>query len=503
VALHWLVRRFFCSRADCTRTIFAEQLPKLAAHRARTSLAFDASLVDLGLECGGEAGRRLGKAQGIPTSGDTILRRLRALSLEGQPQPQHVGVDDFAFRKGQRYGTVIVDHDTGRVADLLPERSSESTAAWLAAHETVVVVTRDRSTLYAGGIDAGLPEAVQVADRFHLHMNLRESLVKTLERHRGEVTAAAIAASAAPPALASEPVAATAPPGLPPIEAAAASPAVPTPPAVRIAPAVVRPQHVSKAAQLAAASRERRFKRYEQVVALAAQDTSIRKIVQEVGISRATVRTFLAAGGFPEKSPKCTAGRSQTNQPIHRFAGSLREMWDAGVHNASELLRKIKAAGFTGSDHMVRQYIEPWRQGSVATEPVVKIHSKRLFWLLFKDNIVRTPQEQKIIEQLRGSCPEIRVGADLAREFGSILQEGTAEGMLGWIGRAQTSAVAELKSFADGLVRDWPSVKAAVELPWSNGRAEGHVNRIKLIKRKMYGRAKFDLLRIRVMARGP
>jgi transposase len=122
---------------------------------------------------------------------------------------------------------------------------------------------------------------------------------------------------------------------------------------------------------------------------------------------------------------------------------------------------------------------------------------------MLRDEIERKPEEQTLIDQLRSDCESVRIGIDLAREFPDVLKQHKADELRRWMERAMQSGVPELKSFAEGLERDWPSVSAAAELPWSNGRAEGHVNRIKLVKRQMYGRANFDLLRIRVLARGP
>src|SRR4051812_2003608 len=192
--LRWEIRRFFCDEAPCRQRIFAERLPEIAPVRARTTIRLDQTLNAIGLECGGEPGRRLSAELGIRTSGDTILRRLRARPLVIELKPCAIGIDDFALRKGHRYGTVIVDHESHRVIDMLPDRSSESTARWLGSQPQVQIVTRDRSTLYAKGITAANPNAIQVADRFHLHTNLREALVRLLDRHHTDISAAAKAA---------------------------------------------------------------------------------------------------------------------------------------------------------------------------------------------------------------------------------------------------------------------------------------------------------------------
>jgi transposase len=501
VVLQWSVRRFFCGQSGCPRQIFAERLPKLVGRHGRTSIKFNQALVNLGLECGGEGGRRLGHKQGIGTSGDTILRRLRAMLLEYQGEPRFIGIDDFAFRKGRRYGTVIVDHESGRVIDLLPERSVESTAAWLKERDLVEVVTRDRSSLYAAGISAGRPNAVQVADRFHLSLNLREAVVKLIKRHTSAVIQAGHGIAATAPVL---PL-----PSLPPAAAETsplrlACPPTPQPAtacAAPIDPSVSCPQALSKASQLVAQRRQRKFQRYEQINELIAGGMNISQVAKQVGVNRCTIHRLLNIGVFVEQPSSHRA--STSNGSIDPFAAGLKQMWDAGVHSGTELFRKIKAVGFTGTVNMVHRYIVPWREAGKATNRIVHISPNRLSWLLLKQDIVRAPDEQKLIEKLTLDCQPVREAAELAREFSPTMKEGKSEGLLGWIARVQASAITELKTFADGLMEDWKAVKAAVELPWSNGRVEGHVNRLKLIKRKMYGRAKFDLLRIRVMASGP
>jgi transposase len=210
VAWRWQVRRFFCDDIQCPRRIFAERLEQIAPERGRSTRRLNETLATIGLECGGEPGGRLSAELGILTSGDTLLRRVRAIPLHVELKPRSIGIDDFALRRGHRYGTVVVDHESHRVVDLLPERSSESTARWLVLQPQVEVVTRDRSALYAKGITAANPNAIQVADRFHLHANLREALVRLLDRHHREISAAAkVLADSTPKAP--EP-----PPSLPP-----------------------------------------------------------------------------------------------------------------------------------------------------------------------------------------------------------------------------------------------------------------------------------------------
>jgi transposase len=195
MTLRLLTRRLFCDRADCRRRIFAEELPDLARRRARGTPRLDETLVQVGLECGGEPGQRLCDELGIDTSGDTILRRLRAAPPAAGHEGNVIGVDDFAFRRGQRYGTIVVDHESGGVIDLLADRTSASLEAWLAARLVApTVVTRDRSGVYAKAIAAAAPDAAQVADRWHLLANCREALVRVLDQHHSPIAEAMAAA---------------------------------------------------------------------------------------------------------------------------------------------------------------------------------------------------------------------------------------------------------------------------------------------------------------------
>jgi transposase len=162
------VRRFFCTTCTCSRQTCSERLPTVAPVHARTTIRLAGRQAATGLSLGGAAGARYLARHGVRVSRRTLLRRVRRLATPEGPPPQVVGIDEWAWRKGHRYGTIVVDLERGCPIDVLEDRLAETVAAWFKAHPEVQVVARDRADAYAAGIRPGAPDAVQVADRFHL-----------------------------------------------------------------------------------------------------------------------------------------------------------------------------------------------------------------------------------------------------------------------------------------------------------------------------------------------
>jgi transposase len=432
---------------------------------------------------GGEAGSRLASHLGMPITPDTLLRRAKATGPGTMPFVRILGVDDWAWRKGQRYGTILCDLETHRPVDLLPERSVESLERWLKEHPEIEVVSRDRGDEYAKGASQGASQAIQVADRFHLLVNARDAIVRVLERHHAQLREATRTVVENQRA-----------------EAGASSEA----PDPKSTESRDREAPLTRAAQRSRDRRARRLERYEHVIELHRQKTPLRAIARRLGMNRSTVRHWVAAGSFPERAHRRTVRGTDS------FSEQLKRLWEQGCHNAAQLTRELKDLGFRGSYHMVRRRVSEWRSTDPRAgmngqkEPAFRCPSpRRASWWLLKDRDELEPEERCFVETLLGRCSELERAAELTREFGEMVRNRLDSGWDQWIARIQDPATPrELRSFAEGLKQDEKAVRAALSLEWSNGQVEGQINKLKALKRQMYGRAGFALLRSRFLQAG-
>ena len=480
--LLWM-RRFCCDTATCERQTFTERLPIVAPPYARTTARLSLSQTSTGLALGGSAGARHLARQGLPGSRSTLLRRVRVLSDPQAPEPHVVGVDDWAWRKGHHYGSIVVDLERGCPIDVLENRKVDTVAAWFKAHPEVVIVARDRADAYASGISQGAPSAIQVADRFHLFDNLADTLEEVFREYSRELDAINEARSRQTVTL---------PDG---------SVAVPVPPAPP-APAAQRQSQQGRA---------RRLRQYEQVWALHKQDLTAEAIAQRVGISSRTVFRFLRQTTFPERQPR-RHFQATLLDPFHTY---LSDRFNAGCHNASKLFREIQTQGFAGTYGLVAAYVRRMREARGVTsklrtvaDPVqvtVSVEKpltpKRATWLVLRrvDKRQDAEADQALLEQLQAQHGELAKAIELSQDFAALLRQRQPEKLDGWLERAAQSALKAFERFAAGLREDYEAVKAGVTLPWSTGPVEGHINRLKMLKRQMFGRANIDLLRRRVL----
>jgi len=502
--LHLHVRRFLCDNPACPHVTFAEPLPEVVARSARRTIRLADAQRDLALDVGGELGARIAQRQGMPLSPDTLLRLARRATLPDRPTPHALGVDEWAYRKGQDYKTILVDLDTHRPIDLLPEYTAAAFAAWLQAHRGVEVIARDRAGTFADGATQGAPDAVQVADRFHLIKNLREALESILDRlSEARQAAADMLADAALTTAASQTA------GV--VETNVPSPTETEAPRPLPASGIPRPPYLERLQQQLRAKRKQR---YDQVVALHQAGKGVRTIARELHMNRQTVRRFVLAGSFPERAP-----RPAVPSKLDRYAPYLEERWRVGQTNIRQLWHEIQAQGFDGSLALVARWAR--RQRMLTPPPPVPLSvrigrppvqrsaprraaplpTRQVVWWLLRPTEALKPSIQALLEQMEQVSPAFGPLKRLAQAFTQMLRARQVEQLDTWLEQASSSEFPELVGFATGIKRDYAAVKAALHSPYSTGPVEGNINRLKLIKRSMYGRANFDLLRQRVLAR--
>ncbi len=496
------VRRFRCRNPECGQRIFAERFAQAVARSAQRTTRLSSSLSHFAALVRAELGAGLLRPLGIKVSPDTLLRVAKQPSDAPLKVPQVLGVDDFAFRRGHTYGTLLIDLERRRPVDLLPDRTAETFAHWLRTHPGVKWISRDRSGEYARGASEGAPTAQQVADRWHLLKNLREVLERVLARISARLKRLEKSASVTP------------------------------------FPRLTR-EHSSTEHQASQLAREQRKARYEEVAELYRQGMPVAHIAQQLRMSRMTVYKFAAAGEFPERAPRSSSPHAR--RIIDPYAAYLRRRIEEGGGNAMQLYREIQEQGYAGSYKSVSRWLqaqglvprrytlgqasEPlpgaspqqrWNEEvtaetdgiPVAISPVTVLpfdgplpSPRQLAWLLVRDRASLEEQELHTLSFLRQE-PLIEAAYQLAQQFIRLMQERRSDEVEAWLSVCTNCGVKELETFAQGMLRDLPAVKAAFTLSYSNGPTEGHINRLKLIKRSMYGRGSFELLRQRVLKRG-
>jgi transposase len=445
-----LVRRLRCANAACPAATFAEQVPGLTAWYQRRTPGLRGLLEAAALALAGRAGARLAAALGAAVSRHTLIRMVRAMPDPEAGQVAVLGADDVAVRRGQHYATVLVDMETRQVIDLLPGRDADVLAGWLRARPGTAVICRDRAGAYADGAARGAPGAVQVADRWHLWHNLCGHAGKTAARHRGCL--------AEPAEPAEDPAAAA--------------------------------RQQADGAALASGVRER----FEKVRALHAQGHGIAAIARHTGLPRETVRAYVNAGS-PEELLSVIAGGLPS--PLDPYKPYLGRRWEEGCRNARELLAEIRGRGYRGSYRVLSAYLRPFRKAgtlppAAPTPPKTRDIAR---WILTSpDNLDR--DDTRELARARARCRHLDALAGHVAEFAKMLTGRHGDRLEGWLAAVEADdGQPDLHSFARGIRRDYHAVRNGLTLPYSSGTVEGKNCKIKHIKRIMYGRANFDLLR--------
>ena len=463
VTLRVRARRFVCASAACPRRIFTERLPALVAPRARQSYGVQRALAEIGYAAGGEGGARVATTLGLPGSPATVLRLVRATPLPAVGEPRVVGIDDWCWRKGQRYGTLICDLESGRRLALLPERTADAVAAWLRAYPSIEVISRDRGGIYADGARRGAPQARQVADRWHLAKNLGEAVAQVLLQER-----AALAAACPPPEIEPSPRDTCVPQG--------------------------------PDGEPATAGQTAQQERQGEVLALHAHGVSIRTMSRQVALSRNTVRSYLRKG-----TPAGSAPRPRRRSLLDAYRGYLEQRWQEGEHNGATLLREIRAQGYQGGRSILVAFLTARRREThpghlpSSDRPLRRRTPREVTGLFLRVPDHGTSADHAYLDRACAASPRIAAVAGFAAAFMEMLRTRTGDRLDGWITDVLASPLGDLHGFAQGLQQDHAAVYAALTETWSNGPTEGHVNFLKVAKKAMYGRAKLDLLQQRTL----
>lgn len=476
LTLQLKVRKFFCPNTACLRRIFTERLPEVAAPWARKTLRFMQQLQHISLALGGAAGSQLVQHLGYQVSGSSLLNYLQQLTLPPIEVPKHLGVDDFAFRRGREYGTILVDLERHRPIALLADRKAETLAAWLEQHPGVEVLSRDRSKVYRSGMNQGAPNAVQVADRFHLVQNLRETLEKVFRSYQPELKA--IEQQYRPTTIAPEVT-------------------------------MVRAQPTATVAEQAKfqAKHQRRIDQQQQVKRLSEQGCSKAAIAQAVGVSRRTVQRYEQLPDLPAIQPRRqTFGKSVLDPYKARFIA----WWNDGMRQPQVLMSLLQQQGYAGSLRTVSRYITALRtaqglpakvRGSVQRSVVQvcdlqspPLTARRASYLVVTRPENRDSEDQALLKKLTTQHPDLALTIKFADEFLHLIRQRKGEALEAWLSDVLKSSLKPFHAFAEGLLDDYHAVKASMALRISNGVVEGLNNRLKLLKRQMYGRAGLPLL---------
>jgi transposase len=447
VVIRLAVRRFFCTLAGCPAKTFAEQPEGLASRYSRLSVPARELAAATGLALAGRAGARLGEVMALPVSRQVLLRLVMALPDPPAGPVRVLGIDDFSFRRGQSWGTLLVDMETRRPVGVLDGRDAATVTAWLEDHPGTEVICRDRAGAYAQAARDGAPAAIQVADPWHLYHNLA-----------GYVRGTVAANQAALPAAVPDPGPAPAGPGE--------------------TGAIITARHAA-------------------VHQLRARGLTLEQAAAATGLGKGRTSRYW-------KAPAAAAllGARSTSA-LDPFKEHLDQRWAQGQHNIAALHAEITARGYPGSRTTTYAYASTLRLAAPPAAPRPPTIAQAACWIMAgpdRDGHHLAPADRTRLAAILAASPQLAALAGHVARFSEI-----ASGRLGpaaldaWLDAADADDQPALHHFTAGIRQDHHAVANAVTLTWTSGAVEGHVCRLKMLKRQMYGRAGRPLLRKRVL----
>src|SRR6266567_9284058 len=474
VILALALRKFVCGTSTCPRKIFTERLPGLVESYARMTSRLITLMQAIGLVAGGQKGTRLADRFAIATTPPTLLRHLMQLPVPLTRAVRVLGVDDFAWKKRFTYGTILVDLERRKIIDVLADRESATVEAWLQEHSEVKFVIRDRGKDFTKAATLGAPQAQQVVDRFHMVKNLSEVLQEILGHCRAEIRQAE-----AP---------------LPQLEKAEEERTRPLPTAATWQQRT--PAQVKKAHQARQASRD---DRYQQMTTLRAQGLTQREAATRMGMSERAVRNWLKRGAAPTN-----ARQFRRRSIFDPYAAYVLQRWQAGTREGKQLYEEIQAQGFSGTVRIVQRFVQALRDDpeQITLAPATaaeRFSSNTATWLFIRDPKQLTAEKQAELELICQRSETARKTYELTQQFLTMLRKRRGQDFETWLSAVEASHIPELGRFAHSLCKDKDAVIAGLTLSYSNGPVEAQVQKLKLVKRSMYGRAKLPLLRQRLL----
>jgi transposase len=510
------VRKFFCRNTDCKRKIFTERFPAFVEPWAKMTIRLCEEIQAIGLSTSGSLGSRLAARLGIDSSWMTVLRRIMDLPTSAAGSVTALGIDDFSFRRGRKFGTILVNLDKHQVIDLLADRSSKTAGDWMRCHPEIDYVSRDRGQDYTQGATEGAPQATQISDRFHLVKNLVEAVEKEVSRCYKRLR------QAQPP--------------LPTPDLPQADKWRPTPDAdverKRLAHLVdkqdqfeqvkdllsrgLSPKEIAQQLPIPVRTiyrwqeretcpahqppRERRTDKQEQlehIKALQLHGLSQKEIAGRLGIGVRTVQRSLG-----RKESEAPSPRRKRQSIFDPYAPYVLTRWQQGCRDIPLLWQEIQDQGFKGSIRTMYRFVKTLYQASVplpAPGVTDRVSIQKAIWLIARPYENLKEVERADLQELCQASPELAALHTLVQSFGQMVRKREGHRFQDWIKQVETSHFRDVQQFARGLQQDKEEVLAALTFVYSNGQVEGQVNKLKLIKRQGYGRAGFPLLRQRVL----
>ncbi len=516
VRLSLTVRKFFCRNDGCRRKIFTERLATFVEPWAKMTVRLCEEIQAIGLSTSGSLGTRLSARLGISTSWMTVLRRIMDLPTSAAGSVVALGIDDFSFRRGRKFGTILVDLDSHEVIDLLAERSSQTAADWMRHHPEIDYVSRDRGKDYTQGASEGAPQAIQVSDRFHLMKNLVEAIEPEVSRCYKQLRQAQLPLPSpdlpqadewrqAPDADAErkrlarlankqeqfEQVKDLGSRGLSPKEIAQ-----------RLGMSV-RTVYRWQGREVCPASQPRRKRlankqeQFEQVKDLRLRGFSQKEIAQRLRIGVRTVQRWQGREVCPSSQP-----RRKRRSIFDPYAPYVLSRWQQGCRDIQLIFQEIQDQGFKGSIRTVYRFVKSLRLQSLplpAPSVLDRVSIQKAIWLIARPYEKLKADERTDLQELCQASQELSTLHTLVQSFGRIVRKREGHRLQDWMKQVTDSGLHEVQRFARGLQRDKEEVLAGLTLVYSNGQVEGQINKLKLIKRQGYGRAGFPLLRQRVL----